>query len=52
MISFTCIVLKRQYQVIHNQSNLSFQTYFEEFTNYILIKDVKISTQIIWQIVT
>ena len=26
------IVLKIQYQVIYNQSNLSFQTYFEEFT--------------------
>ena len=25
------IVLKIQYQVIYNQSNLSFQTYFEEF---------------------
>ena len=26
------IVLKTQYQVIYNQSNLSFQTYFEEFS--------------------
>ena len=30
------IVLKIQYQVIYNQSNLSFQTYFEEFIKIIL----------------
>ena len=34
------IVLKIQYQVIYNQSNLSFQTYFEEFIYY----DTKLST--------
>ena len=32
------IVLEMQYQVIYNQSNLSFQPYFEEFRSEIEMK--------------
>ena len=38
------IVLNIQYQVIYNQSNLSFQTYFEEFI-YIKSKFFKVNVE-------
>ena len=49
------IVLKIQYQVIYNQSNLSFKTYFEEFIWHSLISEIiivwwiKCVTWFIWK---